>query len=433
MAGLVATLVAAAVLTARSARPFGHPSPGKAYPERENFTLWLVEEFGEPIDLDADPVWTWSDGALPGGAVRFVKDGVKFENGRLVLEAKTAEPGSPTQSCSHAEAAWIDDKPMVSGEMRARHNMFRYGYYEAKMRTLGLRRHNTTASGGSVSSFSVFRDARFKQWRDINIELSDEPYASVTARVLHANSVAHPGLEAEAHMSCSAGDRNLEDEFHTYAFEWLPTSITWYLDGVPIAHHASNEEPPIPELPGKVMMNLWVLDGGTGSGDVAAASGLRPLRSEYEWFRYYRWNGEHTYPCAAFSDGCLTEEDLLFGSNNPCDGLAHGAGCTAACHLAAGGSPISASATGGVGLQQTSMQNKSTAGASRQAVAFPGAASWDAAFFATTAHVEDDGAPAAPAMAAASTGMMATAPAVASTRVVKGFLRGAVGDKPIFP
>ena len=32
------------------------------------------EEFNSPIDLDSDPIWTWSDGGLYEGAVRFVKE-----------------------------------------------------------------------------------------------------------------------------------------------------------------------------------------------------------------------------------------------------------------------------------------------------------------------------------------------------------------------
>lgn len=47
------------------------------------------------------------------------------------------------------------------------------------------------------------------------------------------------------------------DEHHTYAFEWLPDSITWYVDGEAIYSATTN----ILSTPSKVMMNVWP---GTG-------------------------------------------------------------------------------------------------------------------------------------------------------------------------
>ena len=54
----------------------GHPDPPSSYPEYPGFTLALVEEFDQPLDLDRDPIWTWSDGGLPEGGVRFFKDAI---------------------------------------------------------------------------------------------------------------------------------------------------------------------------------------------------------------------------------------------------------------------------------------------------------------------------------------------------------------------
>merc|ERR1740121_1790329 len=98
--------------------PFGHPRHDVIYPVRENFTLWLVEEFEQPLDLDTDPIWTWSDGGLSEGQVRFVKDAITFEGGKMILEVNRGEP-SP-QSCSRAEVGMVDSKTLTSGEMRTR-------------------------------------------------------------------------------------------------------------------------------------------------------------------------------------------------------------------------------------------------------------------------------------------------------------------------
>lgn len=61
--------------------PYGHPKFGFAYPERIGFTLWLAQEFDEPLDLMTDPIWTYSDGGLKEGSVRFVKDAIMFTDG----------------------------------------------------------------------------------------------------------------------------------------------------------------------------------------------------------------------------------------------------------------------------------------------------------------------------------------------------------------
>lgn len=46
------------------------------------------EEFNAPLDLDSDPVWTWSDGGLYEGAVRFVKEQISFSGGKMKITVK---------------------------------------------------------------------------------------------------------------------------------------------------------------------------------------------------------------------------------------------------------------------------------------------------------------------------------------------------------
>lgn len=40
------------------------------------------------MDLDSDPVWTWSDGGLYEGAVRFVKEQISFSGGKMKITVK---------------------------------------------------------------------------------------------------------------------------------------------------------------------------------------------------------------------------------------------------------------------------------------------------------------------------------------------------------
>ena len=52
------------------------------------FSCNFEEEFNAPLDLDSDPVWTWSDGGLYEGAVRFVKEQISFSGGKMKITVK---------------------------------------------------------------------------------------------------------------------------------------------------------------------------------------------------------------------------------------------------------------------------------------------------------------------------------------------------------
>lgn len=103
------------------------------YPTRDGFTLALVEEFDAPLDLDKDPIWTWSDGGLSEGAVRFVKDAISFDGGMMKLTvSKSSVAGSDSyaEPVANAPKGFVPLKPLRSGEVRTRFNNFRYGRYE---------------------------------------------------------------------------------------------------------------------------------------------------------------------------------------------------------------------------------------------------------------------------------------------------------------
>merc|ERR1712182_26308 len=75
-----------------------------------------------------------------------------------------------------------------------------------------------------------------------------------------------------------------------------------------------------PELSPKIMMNLWVFTGGAFGGS-EIHNNEYPFHSEYDYFRFYKWNGDDQYPCADMTTSCLTEDDMYLSSNNPCDGI----------------------------------------------------------------------------------------------------------------
>jgi hypothetical protein len=68
----------------------------------------------------------------------------------------------------------------------------------------------------------------------------------------------------------------------------------------------------LPKLSAKIMMNLWVFSGVFGD----ASKNVYPFHSEYEYFRFYKWNNETTYPYET-PKTMLPMEDVDFAQNNP--------------------------------------------------------------------------------------------------------------------
>lgn len=332
----------------------GHPTAGKEYPEHEGYTLTLVEEFDGPIDLDKDPIWTWSDGGLGEGRVRFVRDAISFADGKMILTAVRNDSGWGWEPCSHANAGtWPRVFELHSGEMRTKYNMFRYGRYEVRMKAPMIQPGDRMVNGNFVATMFVYKDGSNRHWREVDIEVTGGDFDTVTTNVLWADNTTKWFAEMGAPLEIQVGE-SVREDFHTYAFEWLPTGITWFFDGQVIrtfdntsADEFENTNPDeetagdaynftlrnVPELAGKIMLNLWIFGEGYSFGGLDGDNNQYPMSVEYDWFRYYRWNGDGQYPCADLSNPeCLTEDDMWLAGNNPCDGIAQkGLNCSAVC------------------------------------------------------------------------------------------------------
>jgi len=320
--GAIGLGLALIAMAAESGPPYGHPTPGFPYPQYWNYTLWLVEEFDAPLDLNADDVWTWSDGGLAEGQMRFIKEAIKFEDGKMIIEASQEPPPIAPDTCSHAEVGPIPQKPLTSGEMRTKHNMFRYGRYEVRMKAPTVQPGDPFVNGNYVATMFAFRDGKFHHWREVDIEVTGDAVNSVGSNVINAEyPVGFPQEHTDA-VAHRLGGVNFRTAFHTFAFEWLPSGITWFFDNEPIRHYAADEKIPLPDMSTKIMMSLWVYNGPPYPfGGKDGGSNRYPMRVEYDWFRFYRWNFDTQYPCEGNGVSCLSEEDWYLSSNNPCDGI----------------------------------------------------------------------------------------------------------------
>ncbi|MFS0657085.1 beta-glucanase [Bacillus sp. 179-C3.3 HS] len=140
-----------------------------------------------------------------------------------------------------------------------------YGLYEVSMKP--------AKNVGIVSSFFTYTGPTDgTPWDEIDIEFLGKDTTKVqfnyyTNGVGNHEKIVNLGFDAA-------------NSYHTYAFDWQPNSIKWYVDGQ-LKHTATTQ---IPKTPGKIMMNLW---NGVGVDEwLGSYNGATPLFAHYDWVRY---------------------------------------------------------------------------------------------------------------------------------------------------
>lgn len=150
------------------------------------------------------------------------------------------------------------------GEYRSK-DSHSYGLYEVSMKP--------AKNPGIVSSFFTYTGpAHGTQWDEIDIEFLGKDTTKVQFNY-YTNGVGNHEKIINLGFDASQG-------FHTYAFDWQPGYIKWYVDGV-LKHTATTN---IPKTPGKIMMNIW---NGAGVDEwLGSYNGANPLTAQYDWVRY---------------------------------------------------------------------------------------------------------------------------------------------------
>ncbi|HKL99413.1 MAG TPA: glycoside hydrolase family 16 protein [Mobilitalea sp.] len=189
----------------------------------------------------------WSNGFMFDCTWR--GDNITFEDGIMKL---TINSDGETSS------------PKWSGSEYRTKKFYSYGLYEVRMKPI--------KNDGVVSSFFTYTGpSDSNPWDEIDIE-----FLGKDTNIVQLNYFTN-GIGNHEYIHELGFDAF--EEFHTYAFEWLPDSITWYVDGESIYTATAD----IPSTPGKLMMNVWP---GTGVDSwLKAFDGTVPLTAEYDWFR----------------------------------------------------------------------------------------------------------------------------------------------------
>lgn len=220
--------------------------------KENNKTIALETELNEYDGKMFEIANGWSNGHMFDCTWRL--NNITFEDGimRLTIDSdgKNASP------------KWS------GGEYRTR-NFYSYGLFEVRMKPI--------KNDGVVSSFFTYTGPSDNNpWDEIDIEFLGKDTTKVQLNYF-TNGVGNHEYMHDLGFDAA-------EEFHTYAFEWLPDSITWYVDGEPI--YTATEK--IPSTPAKVMMNVWP---GIGVDDwLKPFDGTVPLTAEYDYIRVTQYD-----------------------------------------------------------------------------------------------------------------------------------------------
>jgi beta-glucanase (GH16 family) len=297
--------------------PFGHPDPTVTAPKYDGFTLWVVEDFTQPLDLVHDPIWTYSDGGFE--THRFTRDAITFEPGKMVLTLSDTKVAS---SCSYSNTGLVPARERKSGELRTKHNWFRYGRYEVRFKAPSVKPGDAVTNGNYITSLFTYRQPACQQWREIDLEVTGDSPNHLSTNLITGEKDCNftPDKEQPQTFELPA---NFRTDFQTIGFEWLPGSIEfYYLDAggkaVTVRELTSAK---VPDLSAKIMANLWVFGDSFDFGGPLGANNALPFRAEYDFIRFYKWDMDKDYPCADMSADCLKPDDVDLVNNNACDGV----------------------------------------------------------------------------------------------------------------
>ena len=154
-------------------------------------------------------------------------------------------------------------KQFSGGEYRTK-DTFSYGRFETRM---------IAAKGsGTVSSFFTYTGS---PWDEIDVEILGKDTTKVQLNYW-VNGVGGHERMVDLGFDASAG-------YHTYAFDWQPNSISWYIDGR-LVHTVTGSPSTLPSRPQQIMMNLWNgigVDSWLGPFNYSG-----PLTATYDYVTY---------------------------------------------------------------------------------------------------------------------------------------------------
>lgn len=256
------------------------------------FTLKLDERF----DSLNTNIWAKGDGAVGHEAMcRFTANGVQVSNG--LLELAVRQEFVPA-SWSNNHQAWKGDYYYSCGELRTvPSKRIKYGRIEARMKAP----QRSVATGYIGSLFTYVHEGSPREWEEIDVELEGGRPDKMQANLIYGVNVP----DWNSTRQWGAWEHKLDtapvDEWRVFAFEWTPTAMRWYVDGVlvktldqdwldcnPSCVYPQVMYTPVPNNLTDLMMNFWIPNDSIQDAFGGNKYGNRyPMVMQYDWVRIY--------------------------------------------------------------------------------------------------------------------------------------------------
>jgi endo-1,3-1,4-beta-glycanase ExoK len=223
-----------------------------------------MASFFEPFDRLDPKRWYISDGWVNGAhqACTWSRDNVSAAGGTLRLILRRA----PDKLRSHRCA-----------ELRT-HEATGYGTYEVRLRS-------AAGSGLNTAMFTYSGPPMTPVHDEIDFEFLGKDTGKVQ---LNFFTSARGGHERMIPVGADAAGG-----FNTYAFEWAPGRVRWFVNGTLVR---TEEGAAMPRVPGQFFLSLWAgappVDGWLGRFDPAAG----PAVAEVDWVAFTRAGERCLFP-----------------------------------------------------------------------------------------------------------------------------------------
>jgi len=165
--------------------------------------------------------------------------------------------------------------PYKGAEYRTK-DLYLYGRFEVSMRPADVE--------GMLSSFFTYFDGTpsdpwdVSKWNEVDLEILgryDDDIQFNTITPGQTNHVSHFPMSTSPQLN-----------YHTYAFEWTPQYVAWFVDGIEVLRQTGDHISTITR-PQKIMMNVWYPLFPNWAGELHPES--LPAFAYYDWVSYYKF------------------------------------------------------------------------------------------------------------------------------------------------
>lgn len=150
----------------------------------------------------------------------------------------------------------------IGAEYRT-YERFSYGFYSVSMKP--------AKCAGVITSFFTYTG---RPWDEIDIEFLGDDTTKVQFNYFVNGEGGH---EYVYDLGFDASE-----EFHEYAFDWQPDSITWYVDGKAVYKVTGD----VPKTAGNIMMNFWNVADFKSDWAGKFTGEKLPIYAQYEWIGF---------------------------------------------------------------------------------------------------------------------------------------------------